>query len=65
MKPLTRESKFNKIWSIAHKDFRGNLGGEKSLLSWAKFGGGLCTAKTISDAELDERYAEYVKRKMK
>lgn len=39
------------LWKKTHKDFRGTLGGENSIMSWAKYGGGLVTMETITDAE--------------
>lgn len=47
---------FNAIYAREHRDFKGYFGAERSMISYAKFGGGLTTLDTISDAELRERY---------
>lgn len=54
-----REAAFKHVWRTTHPDFRGKLGdGTLSLMSYAKFGGGLVSAATITDAELAERLQE-------
>ncbi|SFU33895.1 hypothetical protein SAMN05216339_101415 [Nitrosomonas eutropha] len=51
-----REAAFKKIWRGTHKDYRGCLpDGTLTVISWAKYGGGLVTAASICDAELAER----------
>lgn len=51
-----READFKRVWQDTHPDFRGKLAdGTLSVLGYAKFGGGLVTAATITDDELDER----------
>jgi hypothetical protein len=64
MQIMTREKMFNKIWSAEHPDYRGKRPcGKKSILSHMKFGSGIVSAETISDAELTERFNELQKRK--
>ena len=54
-----REVMFKKVWQATHRDYRGRLAdGALSLMSYAKFGGGLVTAATIGDDELIERFQE-------
>nr|WP_315425950.1 hypothetical protein [uncultured Pseudomonas sp.] len=51
-----REAAFKTVWRDTHRDYRGHLAdGSLSLMSWAKFGGRLVTAASITDAELAER----------
>lgn len=51
-----REAAFKKIWRGTHKDYRGCLpDGTLTVMSWAKYGGGLVTASSICDPELAER----------
>lgn len=58
-----REAAFRKIWSDTHKDYRGRLpDGTYTVMGWAKYGGGLVSASSISDAELAERL-ESIKRR--
>lgn len=52
-----RERMFNAIYARVHRDMKGHIGSTRSMLSHAKFGGGLITAETISDAEARERFA--------
>lgn len=62
MDAVQREAAFNRLWSITHKDFRGHFGGAKTIMSWAKYGGGLNSAATITEAELSERLAAHTKK---
>ncbi|MCD0253075.1 hypothetical protein JWH16_04295 [Xanthomonas campestris pv. campestris] len=56
---IERERAFRTIWHASHKDFRGKLpDGTLSVMSYAKFGGGLVSSRTISDEELAERVAD-------
>jgi len=42
------EKSFNKLWDQTHLDFKGRTSsGTKAIMSWAKYGHGLVTAKTI------------------
>jgi hypothetical protein len=51
-----KERLFKKVWSKTHSDYRGKLDdGSLSIMSWAKYGGGLVTASCISVDELLER----------
>lgn len=51
-----REVAFKKVWQATHRDYRGRLAdGSLSLMSHAKFGGGLVTLSSITDDELAER----------
>jgi hypothetical protein len=60
-----RDDAFKLIWRDTHKDYRGKLAdGSLSILGWAKYGHGLVTAASISDAELAERL-EAAKRRSK
>ena len=55
----TPEVAFWQVWNATHPDFRGTLpDGTRTLMSYAKFGGGLVSADTITDAELAERLQE-------
>ncbi|MBV8248479.1 MAG: hypothetical protein JO200_08500 [Comamonas sp.] len=58
-----RQADFKKVWQATHKDYRGRLAdGSLSVLGYAKFGGGLVTAASITDAELSERLEEATRR---
>lgn len=63
---LTAEERvrmFNAVWAATEKDYRGTTeDGAKAVLGHAKFGSGVQTAKTISEEELRERYAETQKK---
>lgn len=51
-----RERAFDRLFRDTHPDFKGTLrDGVRSVMSLAKYGGGLVTAQTITDAELSER----------
>lgn len=51
-----RQRAFDRLYAETHVDFKGMLqDGTRTVMSWAKFGGGLATADTISDGELAER----------
>lgn len=51
-----READFKRVWQDTHPDFRGKLAdGTLSVLGYAKFGGGLVAAETITGDELAER----------
>lgn len=52
----TRKRLFDIIFAKTHSDMKGSIGGQKSIVSYAKFGGGLASLATISDAELRERH---------
>lgn len=57
-----KEKRFSKLWSLMPKDYRGRLScGAKSLMQNAKFGGGLVTAESITEAALDEMLSERIK----
>lgn len=67
LSPLTiqeRQRMFDLIFTRTHTDYKGHIGPDKvrTVLSYAKFGGGLSTEACMSDAELRERYAVLVKR---
>ncbi len=47
-----RNARWKILWKRTHKDFRGTTNGVKTILSWAKYGGGLVSMLTISDDEL-------------
>lgn len=53
---------FNIVHAGTHSDFKGTYNGEKTVLSHAKYGFGLVSARSISNAELLERYS-YMRRK--
>lgn len=58
-----REAAFKNVWRGTHKDYRGCLpDGTLTVMSWAKYGGGLVTASSICVAELAERQ-EFIKRR--
>ncbi|HCP6903026.1 TPA: hypothetical protein OE716_003360 [Escherichia coli] len=58
-----REAVFKKVWQATHRDYRGRLAdGSLSVMGYAKFGGGLVTAVSISDDELAERLEEAQRR---
>lgn len=58
-----REAAFKIIWRGTHKDYRGCLpDGTLTVMSWAKYGGGLVTASSICVDELAERQ-EIIKRR--
>lgn len=58
-----REAAFKTVWRDTHRDYRGRLAdGSLSLMSWAKFGGGLVAAASITDAELAERLEDAKRR---
>ena len=44
-----------KLWRATHKDFRGTMFGEQTIMSHAKYGGGLVSFSTITEEELKER----------
>lgn len=51
-----RAAAFAAVWRDTHPDYRGREpGGTLGLMSWAKYGGRLVTADTITEAELLER----------
>lgn len=51
-----KQKLFEKVWTKTHRDYRGKLeDGTLSIMSWAKYGGGLVTALNISEDELLER----------
>ena len=51
-----REQAFNLIYRHEHRDYKGKLpDGTRTLMSWARYGGGLVSLATITDAELAER----------
>ncbi len=51
-----RIAAWKRVYQHTHPDFRGCFpDGSLSIMSWAKYGGGLVTAETITDAELAER----------
>lgn len=53
-----REKAFKRLWVATHRDYRGRLAdGSRSVLSYARYGGGLVTAESISESELIERVA--------
>lgn len=58
-----RQRMFDLIFKRTHPDFKGHFGPEqvRSVMSYAKFGGGLSTEACMSDAELRERYVNLVK----
>lgn len=58
-----RERMFNAIYAKTHPDFKGHYDGTKTLISYAKFGGGLASAATMSDAELRERFSDVSRKK--
>lgn len=46
------------LWKNTHKDFKGTLNGEQTVMGWAKYNNGassLVSLSTISEAELIER----------
>lgn len=55
---MTKEQRFNKVWSNTHTDYRGRLDGKKSILALDPKTGGtvLETAATISNEELESQY---------
>lgn len=58
-----REVAFKKIWRDTHKDYRGRLpDGTLTVMGWAKYGGGLVTPSSITDAELAERLESIARR---
>lgn len=51
-----RAAAFKRVWRDTHPDFRGKLAdGTLTLMGYAKWGGGLVSAVTITDDELAER----------
>ncbi len=52
---LTREQLFTIVYRKTHKDFKGLYHGQKTIVSNAKYGGGLVSFVTISDNELCDR----------
>lgn len=57
MSSSQRKHMFDVIYASEGEDFKGVIDGTRSLMHWAKFGAGLCSELSISDAELRERYA--------
>lgn len=47
---------FDAVHANTHRDFKGTYDGEKTIMSYAKYGFGLVSARTISAAELRDRY---------
>ena len=52
-----RERMFNAIYVNTHRDFKGHYNGQKTVMSHAKYGFGLVSCQTMSDAELRARYS--------
>lgn len=53
-----RKLLWNKLWKNTHRDFRGIIAGEQTVMGWAKFHNGassIVSLSTISEAELMER----------
>lgn len=51
-----RAAAFKRVWQDTHPDFRGKLAdGTLTVMGYAKWGGGLVTAETITEDELAER----------
>jgi len=51
-----REQAFALIYRHEHRDYKGRQAdGTRTLMSWARYGGGMVCAATITDAELAER----------
>lgn len=70
--PLSEDERarmFNTVYSQEHSDYKNvSADGEKGLLAWAVYGGGLTFLKTMTDGELTERYGfaqEKIQRKRK
>lgn len=54
-----RKNAWKILWRNTHKDFRGMWCGEQSIMSNAKYGGGLVTCESITEEELLERTAAW------
>lgn len=57
----TKEQKINKVWAQTHKDYRGNLGPDKSIMLNAEDGGGLCALCNLEDEVLDKYFDSALK----
>ena len=63
MTPEQREKAWRAVYRDEHSDFKGKLpDGTQTLMAWAKYGGGLVSLTTITDAELAERFAAISRR---
>ena len=49
---------FDAVHANTHRDFKGTYNGEKTILSYAKYGFGLVSAQSISAAELRDSYSK-------
>lgn len=52
---MTKKQLFARLYRSVHKDFKGRVGDYPTIMSYAKYGGGLVGSECITDAELCER----------
>ena len=52
---FTKTLLFARLYRTVHKDFKGRINGIPTIMSHAKYGGGLVSSESITDTELCER----------
>ncbi|HVG51651.1 MAG TPA: hypothetical protein VM867_08465 [Xanthobacteraceae bacterium] len=60
---MTREQKLKLIWRHTHRDFKGTLDGERSILTYRN-GTCLVLLKDLTDDEIESRIPRAVKEKI-
>lgn len=61
--PADRQRKLDLIWRNTGKEYRGLRDGKRSIMRWAKYGGGLIDLDAMTDAEVEEMASFYSAKK--